>query len=73
MIISKTVFPSFAFVLLKVTRLRDFKLVANNNILFSKGPFGDFGYGGRFPGHPSDFFPGAPMGFIGSHPGKNLV
>ena len=37
------------------------------------GPFGDFGYGGRFPGHPSDFFPGGPMGFIGSHPGtRNL-
>merc|ERR1712106_415468 len=36
---------------------------------FFGGPFGDFGYGGRFPGHPSDFFPGGPMGFIGSHPG----
>ena len=37
------------------------------------GPFGDFGYGPRFPGHPSDFFPGGPMGFIGSHPGSKSL
>ena len=29
-------------------------------------PFGDFGYGGRFSGHPADFFPGpGHMGFLG--------
>ena len=32
-------------------------------------PFGDFGYGGRFSGHPSDFFPPGHMGFLGPHPG----
>jgi len=32
---------------------------------FFGGPFGDFGYGGRFPGHPSDFFPPSHMGFLG--------
>ena len=33
---------------------------------FFGAPFGDFGYGGRFSGHPADFFP-APghMGFLG--------
>ena len=35
-------------------------------------PFGDFGYGGRFPGHPADFFPPGPghMSFLG-HPGQH--
>ena len=43
---------------------------------FFGAPFGDFGYGGRFSGHPADFFPGpGHMGFLGKplscdpHPG----
>ena len=33
---------------------------------FFGAPFGDFGYGGRFSGHPADFFPGpGHMGFLG--------
>ena len=33
---------------------------------FFGAPFGDFGYGGRFGGHPADFFPGpGHMGFLG--------
>lgn len=38
---------------------------------FFGGPFGDFGYGGRFPGHSGDFFPPSHMvtGFIPPHPG----
>ena len=35
----------------------------------SSGPFGDFGYGGRFAGHSPDFFPPGHMGFIPPHPG----
>ena len=34
------------------------------------GPFGDFGYGGRFPGHP-DFFPPGHLSFLPGHPGKD--
>merc|ERR1719211_141109 len=36
---------------------------------FFGGPFGDFGYGGRFAGHSPEFFPPGPMGFIPAHPG----
>ena len=46
-----------------------------SNFLYNSqcsAPFGDFGYGGRFPGHPADFFPPGPghMGFLG-HPGQH--
>lgn len=41
---------------------------------FFGAPFGDFGYGGRFPGpHPSDFFPPGHMGFLGGPPHPGLL
>ena len=39
---------------------------------FFGAPFGDFGYGARFPGHP-DFFPPGHMGFLAPPPHHGLL